>query len=158
MTATLEGACQELAATLGGAVACGVVDLDQGGLCAIWSAVQYNRTLDELSAAATLDLFCGPAVTRMEALVRAHRGLPDDGERYFQEIQITSRHTYHFAKAVRSGRAALVVVTSRDASVGMCWARLRAAVPAFEQLLEVRDAASAGLPALPPETPDNDKE
>ncbi|HTV22127.1 MAG TPA: hypothetical protein VMG12_25730, partial [Polyangiaceae bacterium] len=56
-------------------------------------------------------------------------------DRGFEEVQLASRHTYHFAKTLGSGRAVILLVTSRNTSLGMGWAHVRAAIPIFERLL-----------------------
>jgi hypothetical protein len=56
-------------------------------------------------------------------------------EHCFEEIQLTSKHSLHFAKTLRSGRAVIMLVTKRSTSVGMGWAQLKAAIPVLERLL-----------------------
>jgi len=118
-----------------GAVACGVVDLDTGMLLGIHNAAGYTQTLNEIVAAATMDLFRGPNVGRVEQLVRAHRGLPDDGEHYFEEVQITSQHNLHFAKTLKGGKVVIMLVTKKTTNLGLGWAQLKTVIPAVEPLV-----------------------
>jgi hypothetical protein len=71
-------------------------------------------------------------VTKSEQMIRAHRGVPEDGEHYFNEIHIASVNNYHFAKTVKKGRAAIMLVTKKTTNVGMGWAMLRSVIPLVE--------------------------
>src|SRR5690606_21502918 len=106
-----------------------------GMLLGIYNASQYTQTHNEVVAAATMDLFRGPNVVRTEQLVRAHRGVPEDGEHYFDEVFITSKHLYHFAKVVKDGRAVVMLVTRKTTNLGMGWAQLKASIPTVEPLV-----------------------
>ncbi len=118
-----------------GAQACGVVDLDSGMLLGIHNAAGYTQSLNELVAGATMDMFRGPNISRIEQAVRAHRGQPEDGAHYFDEIHITSTHNYHFAKTIKGGRYVLMLVTKKTTNIGMGWANLKSAIPDVEPLL-----------------------
>ncbi|HVK73086.1 MAG TPA: hypothetical protein VM734_07180 [Kofleriaceae bacterium] len=118
-----------------GAVACGVVDLDSGMLLGIHNSANYTQALNEIVAGATMDMFRGPNISRIEQMVRAHRGQPENGEHYFDEIHITSRHNFHFAKTIKSGRYVLMLVTKKTTNMGLGWANLRQVIPSIEPLL-----------------------
>ncbi|MBI4851349.1 MAG: hypothetical protein HY819_05925 [Acidobacteria bacterium] len=131
----IDDACRTVVQNVEGAIACGVVDLDSGLLLGIFNSSQYTQTLNEIVAAASVDLFRGANLGRVEQLVRQHRGLPENGERYFQEIHITSAHNYHFAKVLKNGRAVVMLVTKKTTNVGMGWAQLKLSIPILEPLL-----------------------
>jgi len=131
----IDDACRDVVDSVDGAVACGVVDLDTGMLLGIHNAAGYTQTLNEIVAAATMDLFRGPNVGRVEQLVRAHRGLPDDGEHYFEEVQITSQHNLHFAKTLKGGKVVIMLVTKKTTNLGLGWAQLKTVIPAVEPLV-----------------------
>lgn len=135
MMGKIDEACKEVVNNVDGAVACGVVDLDTGMLLGIHNSAQYTQTLNEVVAAATMDLFRGPNVGRVEQMVRAHRGIPEDGEHYFQEVHITSANNYHFAKTMKGGKAVMMLVTKKTTNIGMGWAELKAALPRVEPLV-----------------------
>jgi hypothetical protein len=118
-----------------GAVACGIVDLDSGMLLGIHNAASYTQSLNELVAGATMDMFRGPNITRIEQAVRAHRGEPENGSHYFDEIHVTSKHNFHFAKTIKDGRYVVMLVTKKTTNLGMGWANLRIAIPNMEPLL-----------------------
>lgn len=118
-----------------GAVACGVVDLDSGMLLGIYNAASYTQSLNELVAGATMDMFRGPNITRIEQAVRAHRGEAEDGAHYFDEIHVTSTHNFHFAKAIKGSRYVVMLVTKKTTNLGLGWASLRTVIPSLEPLL-----------------------
>jgi hypothetical protein len=128
----IDDACRDVVGSVDGAVACGVVDLDTGMLLGIHNAAQYTSTLNEVVAAATMDLFRGANVGRVEQMVRSHRGVPENGDHYFTEMHITSANNYHFAKTLKGGKAVMMLVTKKTTNIGMGWAQVKAAVPKVE--------------------------
>jgi len=131
----IDDACKEVVEKVDGSVACGVVDLDTGMLLGIHNAAQYTQTLNEIVAAATMDMFRGANISRIQQMVRAHRGVPEDGAQYFQEVHITSTHNFHFAKTIRGGKAVIMLVTKKTTNIGMGWAELKAVIPSIEPLV-----------------------
>jgi hypothetical protein len=131
----IDDSCRDAVNKVEGAVACGVVDLDTGMLLGIFNSAQYTQTLNEVVAAACMDLFRGANIARVEQMVRAHRGVPEDGKHYFQEMHISSEHNYHFAKVVRGGRAVIMLVTKKTTNIGMGWAMLKSVLPTIEPLV-----------------------
>ena len=131
----IDDACKEVVDKVDGAVASGVVDLDTGMLLGIFNASQYTQTLNEIVAAATMDMFRGANLGRVEQMVRSHRGVPENGEHYFQEIHIASSHNYHFMKTLKGGKAVIVLVTKKTTNIGMGWAMLKSVIPSVEPLV-----------------------
>lgn len=131
----IDDACKEVVTKVDGAVACGVVDLDTGMLLGIHNSSQYTQTLNEIVAAATMDLFRGANVGRIEQMVRTHRGMPEDGAHYFSEVHITSEHNYHFAKTLKGGKAVIMLVTKKTTNIGMGWAQLKTTIPVVDPLV-----------------------
>jgi hypothetical protein len=128
----IDDACKSVVEAVDGAVACGVVDLDTGMLLGIYNQSSYTSTLNEVVAAATMDIFRGANVGRIEKMVREHRGMPENGEHYFDEVHITSRNNFHFAKTIKGGKAVVMLVTKKTTNIGMGWAQLKGAVPNVE--------------------------
>jgi len=128
----IDDSCKEVVGKVDGAVACGVVDLDTGMLLGIYNSAQYTQTLNEIVAGATMDLFRGSSVGKVEQLVRQHRGIPENGESYFEEIHISSRNNYHFMKTIRGGKAVIVLLTKKTTSIGMGWAQVKSIIPEIE--------------------------
>jgi len=104
-------------------------------LLGIYNSANYTQTMNEIVAAASMDLFRGPNVGRIEQLVRSHRGVPENGEHYFQEVHITSEHNYHFAKTLKKGKAVIMMVTKKTTNIGMGWAQLKSVIPMVEPLV-----------------------
>jgi CheY-like chemotaxis protein len=133
--ATLEKidiACERIVGAVEGALACALIELGTGAVLGIHNSLGFSVEQGEAVAAATVDLFRGVSASRIESIVRA-RARGDDHA--FEEVQLTSKHTHHFAKTLGSGRAVILLVTSRSTSLGMGWAQVRAAIPIFERLL-----------------------
>jgi hypothetical protein len=128
----IDDACKRIVDGLDGAAACGVIDLDSGLLLGIFNTAGYATTLNDVVAAATMELFRGANVSRVEQMVRRHRGAKDNGEHYFEEVQMTSKSNHHFAKTIKEGRAVVMLVTRRSTNAGMGWSQLRAALSALE--------------------------
>lgn len=131
----IDEACREVVDKVDGAVACGVVDLDTGMLLGIFNSAQYTQTLNEIVAAATMDMFRGANLGRVEQMVRSHRGIPENGEHYFEEIHISSANNYHFMKTLKGGKAVIVLVTKKTTNIGMGWAMLKSVIPTVEPLV-----------------------
>ncbi len=128
----MDDSCKKVVDQVDGGVACGVVDLDTGMVLGVHNNAGYSQTLNEIVGAAAMDMFRGPNVSRVEQLVRAHRGVPESGEHYFEEIHVSSRHNFHFMKTIKGGKAVIVLVTRKTTSIGMGWASMKAAVPEIE--------------------------
>lgn len=128
----IDDACKDVVGNVDGAVACGVVDLDTGMLLGIHNGSGYTQTLNEVVAAATMDMFRGANVGRIEQMVRSHRGVAEDGSHYFQEVHVTSEHNFHFMKSIKGGKAVMVLVTKKTTNIGMGWAQLKSAIPRIE--------------------------
>ncbi len=131
----IDDACREVVNKVDGAVACGVVDLDTGMLLGIFNASHYTQTLNEIVAAATMDMFRGANIGRVEQMVRTHRGIPENGEHYFQEIHVTSANNFHFMKTLKEGKAVIVLVTKKTTNIGMGWAMLKSVIPTVDPLV-----------------------
>ena len=131
----IDDACKNVVEKVDGGVACGVVDLDTGMILGIHNQSGYTQTLNEIVAAASVDMFRGQNVSKAEQLVRQHRGAPEDGEHYFDEIHVTSKNTLHFMKIVKKGKAVIVLVTKKTTNIGMGWAGLKSAIPEVEPLV-----------------------
>jgi hypothetical protein len=131
----IDDALKTVVSKVDGSVACGVVDLDSGMLLGIYNSAGYTQSLNELVAGATMDIFRGPNISRIEQSVRAHRGVPEDGAHYFEEMHVTSANNFHLAKTVKGSRYVVMLVTKKTTNVGMAWAGLKSVLPSLEPLL-----------------------
>lgn len=131
----IDEVCKEVVDHVDGAIACGVINLETGGLLGIHNASSDSGALNEVVAAATRDLFRGNNIRRIEQIVRSHRGIPECGDRHFREIHITSERSFHFAKATRDGRSIILLVTKRSTNIGVGWSQLKSIIPRIESLV-----------------------
>lgn len=131
----IDDSCRAVVEKVEGGVACGVVDLSTGMLLGIHNSAAYTQTLNEVVAAATMDMFRGSAIDKIEKMVRQHRGITEDGAHYFEEIHITSKHNFHFAKTIAGGKAVIMLVTKKTTNIGMGWAQLKSVIPDVEPLV-----------------------
>jgi hypothetical protein len=112
-----------------------VVDLDAGILLGLHHSEGASQGLHEAVVTLAVDLFRGPNVGRIEQMVRAHRGVPENGVHYFDEVQISSKHNLHFVKALRGGRAVILLITEKSTNLGMGWLQLKSVIPSLEPLV-----------------------
>lgn len=131
----IDVACERVVTLVSGGVACGVIDLESGGVLGLHNVRDTSGGQSELVAEATVDLFRGPNVARIEAMLREPRSDEDAGDHVLEEVQLTSRRHLHFAKTLKNGRAVILLVTLRTTSLGMGWAQLKAAIPVLERLI-----------------------
>lgn len=128
----IDDACKAVVTGVDGAVACGVVDLDTGMILGLHNSAAYSQTLNEVVAAATMDLFRGANVGKIQQMVRAHRGVPEDGAYYVTDVHMTSEHNFHFAKTIKGGKAVIMLITNKSTNIGMGWAQLKTSIPEIE--------------------------
>jgi Domain of unknown function (DUF4388) len=127
-------ACDRVVRLVPGGVACALVELQSGILLGLASSGDLDDTQKQLLAGATVDLFRGPNVARMEGVVQ-QRGDAEPAEHSFEELQLTSKENLYFAKTLKGGRGVILLVTKRSTSLGMGWAQLKAAIPVLERLM-----------------------
>lgn len=131
----MDSACKAIVENVDGGVACGVVDLRNGALLGMFSSAGGSAALNDIVAAACLDMFRGGNAVRAHRAIRQHRNAPEDGANYFEEIHIRSTHNLHFMKAVKNGQAAITLVTARTTNVAIGWASLKAQIGTIEPLV-----------------------
>ena len=118
-----------------GALGCAVADMRDGSLLGVHHTVRYfTSEYLEAVAAAAVEMFRGPTVRRVEDLISSYRGV--DSERLIEEMQMTTRHTFHFMMVLPNyPDAVIVLITTRDTSLGMGWAAVRRAPLDIEPIL-----------------------
>lgn len=131
----LDDACKLAVAAIEGGLALGIVDLDTGMLLGVHSSPTFSLALNEVIATASVEMFRGASAARVDRAVRTHRGLPEDGAHYYEEIHIMSVHNYQFMKTIKRGKALAVLVTSKTTNIGMGWAQLRSLLHDIEPLV-----------------------
>jgi hypothetical protein len=127
----IDEACKEVVNNVEGAVACAVVELETGRLLGV-HAPERQQAFNQAIAAVTKDLLRGPKTGRIEQLIRARLGGSVGREGPVHEVHIMSNDNYHCAKALKDGRAAVMLVTHRAANVGLGSAQMKAVLPKVE--------------------------
>ena len=112
--------CREVMRAVDGAVACGILGLEEGVLLGYHAGASgMHPDALKIVAAAARELFIG-SVSRLAVLARG----ADDGA-HLHEIHLGATHHHIFAKHLVEQRRALVLVTEKSISIGMGWAMLR---------------------------------
>jgi hypothetical protein len=128
----IDQACREVVDSVDGALACGVVDLVTGMVLGIYPGTGPSSELNDVVATVGLEMFRNDENTRLERLVESSRGSKFDEPYYFDEVDIASSTRHHFAKTIKEGKAALLLVTEKTANIGMGWAHVKSAVHQLE--------------------------
>lgn len=130
--ANMDDACGVLQQQVNGAVLCAIVDLDSGIIVGMHPTGAERRALATVVSASAIRLVrgavVGDLVTQLSTSESAASG-------YLEEAQLTTPEHIVFCRTVSEGRALAVLVTTRDVSVGMGWAQLKAALPEFEEVV-----------------------
>jgi hypothetical protein len=131
----LDNMLQKGVTTVPDCIAAGYIDLSSGMLLGLKSVDSHPREVIELLAAATADLFQGPSVEAIEKLFRSARGVPENGQHYFQEIIVNSDNMIHvFLRGKRQQQVACFV-TRKGANLGMVLTKARMIMPELEASL-----------------------
>ncbi|RUR71246.1 hypothetical protein EJP67_29800 [Variovorax guangxiensis] len=128
----LDNMLQKAVTTVPECVAAGFIDLASGMLLGVKTVDSHPQEVVELLAAATADLFQGANVVAIEKLFRTARGVPEDGQHYFQEVIVNSNNLIHvFLRGKRQQQVA-AFVCRKGANLGMVLAKARIAMPEIE--------------------------
>lgn len=121
----LEALCANVVKNVTGALACAVVDLNNGLLIAAHHNVQYfTQTYVEALGAAAVDMVRGRGITNVEELLSSTRG--EEVRHTLQEVQMTSKMTHHFMSIIPGKPDCMaVLVTDKKANIGQGWSALR---------------------------------
>ncbi len=133
--ANLDDITREIHSTVSGALGCAVVDLSSGLLLSVSHNVSYfSQTFVEAAAAAAVDVFRGKNISAVENLLGNQRGKALENS--IKEIQMTTESTFHFMSVIpNKPDALLLLVTSKDTSLGMGWASIRVNAPKIAPLV-----------------------
>jgi len=117
--------CQSVVNDVDGGLACSVIDLTSGLMLGTAHKVPYfSQTYMDAVAAAAVEMFRGKNVRVVEKLLSQQRGEPVENS--IEEMQMSTKGTYHFMSIVPDKPTALVVlVTTRAANLGMGWNAVR---------------------------------
>lgn len=126
--------CAEIVRHVPSALGCGVVDLSSGLLLGVSHKVPYfTQSNLDIAAAAAVDMFRGRNVTAVELMIANMRGKNENF--MIEEIQMTSKNTYHFMAIIpEKPNAMVVLITDKKVNLGMGWATVRMALPKLAPL------------------------
>ncbi len=126
--------CEEIVNSVPFALGCAVVDLDSGLLLGVSHKVPYfTQSYLDAAAAAAVDMFHGKTVSIVEQMLSNIRG--SSVSKIIKEIQLASDNTYHFMAVIPEKPSSMVVlITTRQANLGMGWSTVRTALPKLEPL------------------------
>jgi len=131
----LDSMLQKAVTSVPDCIAAGYVDLASGMLLGMKSVDSHPREVIEMLAAATADLFQGSSVRAIEKLFRSSRGVPENGQHYFQEIIVNSDNLIHvFLRGKRQQQVACFVCR-KGANLGMVLTKSRMVMPDVEASL-----------------------
>lgn len=131
----IDEACRDVVTSVDGGIACGVVDLESGLLLGGHVSGGYPQGLGDIVASAAMELFRGANVGRIERVVRSRRVAAEARAPGLEEVHATSQDSFHFAKVIKGGRAAIVLVTRKTTNQGMVFVQMKLAVPKIESKL-----------------------
>ncbi|MDP2451147.1 hypothetical protein [Polaromonas sp.] len=129
---SLDNALQKAVTTVPECVAAGYIDLSSGMLLGIKSVDSHPSQVIELLAAATADLFQGPNVQAIEKLFRSARGVPENGQHYFQEIIVNSDNLVHIFLRGKKQEQVATFVCRKGANLGMVLTKSRSIMVEIE--------------------------
>ncbi|MDO9112510.1 MAG: hypothetical protein Q7U63_01815 [Polaromonas sp.] len=129
---SLDNALQKAVTTVPECVAAGYIDLSSGMLLGIKSVDSHPSQVIELLAAATADLFQGPNVQAIEKLFRSARGVPENGQHYFQEIIVNSDNLIHIFLRGKKQEQVATFVCRKGANLGMVLTKSRSIMVELE--------------------------
>jgi hypothetical protein len=129
---SLDNALQKAVTAVPECVAAGYVDLSSGMLLGIKSVDSHPSQVIELLAAATADLFQGPNVQAIEKMFRSARGVPENGQHYFQEIIVNSDNLIHVFLRGKKQEQVATFVCRKGANLGMVLTKARSSMVEIE--------------------------
>jgi CheY-like chemotaxis protein len=127
----LSQACKDLLLSIDAAVVSVIVSLASGHVLGVYQLGELDAQAGAAVAAATREVFCGPALVRLNELEADTKG---DLSR--QEAQLTTPQYYFFAKLLPDQRNAIGLLTRKTINIGMGWALLRASLTKVQPLLQ----------------------
>ncbi len=135
MATTLDDVTQDIIDSVDGSLACAVVDISSGLLLSVAHNVPYfTRTYLDAVAAAAVDMFRGKNVQSVESLLSSQRG--QTVEKMIEEIQMTTKNTYHFMTIVPDKPdTLLILITNKKTNLGMGWASVHKTLPLLTNLI-----------------------
>jgi hypothetical protein len=135
---SIKEVCTEALESTDGGLGCAVVDLKSGLLLGVAHKISYfTQSYLDAVAAAAVDMMRGSKIRAVEDMISNMRGTPEE-QNMIQEVQMTTKNTYHFMAVVPEKPDALVVfITNRKANLGMGWVAVRRALTEIPKCKEI---------------------
>lgn len=126
--------CKEILNSVEAALGCAVVDLRSGVVLGISHKIPYfTHSIIDRAAAAAMDMFRGNTVQSVEQMINDMRCTQE--VHLIEEIQITTKNTYHFMAIVpERPNIILILTTNKKVNLGMGWSKVRVALPLIAPL------------------------
>lgn len=128
-------ACKKVLDSVGDAIACGVVDLERREVIVIAHIPHFSDKQQESTILAIMNLFRGTNAMQLAAQVHEQLGKSGIKEKDFREIQIAFQNNFYFAKTIKTGKAAILLITKENTNIGMAWVQLKSVIPIIEPLI-----------------------
>ncbi len=128
-------ACKKVLDSVADAIACGVLDLEHRNTLEVAHIPQFSNEQQEVTSQAIMNLFQGTNARQLAHQVHAQLGKQDTEEKDFNEIQMAFQKHFYFSKAVKSGKAAVLLITKETTNIGMAWVQLKSIIPVVEPLI-----------------------
>lgn len=130
----MNDACNKVLNSVMNALACGVIDLERKTIIEISHTPQFSTQQQETATRSIINLLRGDNARKLLVMVHAQLGKSASVEKNFKEIQMATQKNFYFSKTIKSGNAALILITEQNTNIGMAWVQLRSVTPILESL------------------------
>lgn len=131
----MKDACNKVLNSVVNALACGVIDLERKIVVEMAHLPQFSAKQQEITTQSIMNLFRGQNAKKLSVMVHAQLGKSTSKEKDFKEIQMATQKNFYFSKAIKSGNAALILVTKENTNIGMAWVQLKSIISIIEPLI-----------------------
>ncbi len=133
---SMADACKNVLNCFRGAVACGVIDLDQKKVLEVRILPQFSTKKAVAMTDVIINLFQGTCARQLAQILKTQASESNNDVREdFKEIQMTFKQHIYFAKPIKNGSVVIFLVTKKTINIGMAWVRLRSIIPVVGRLI-----------------------
>jgi len=131
----MNDACKKVLESVVGGLACGVLDLEREIVIEMSHVPQFSAEQKKVTTLRIMNLFRGDSGKKLSAMIRTQLGKSESNENDFKEIQMATQKNFYFSKTIKSGNAAILLITKEKANIGMAWVQLKSIIPIIEPLI-----------------------
>ncbi len=131
----IEKICKKVLHFVGGAIACGIVDLNKRTVMELHHLPEFSPKQIETTTAVFIELFSSPHRSQLARAVLDQFDRPMENHSDVQELQISFDQTSYFGKTIKNGNAAIILVTKKSSHSGTAWAQLKSIIPVLDPLI-----------------------